>query len=266
MIHRARRLLVLVLVAAALAGCASGRSFRRGQEAARLGDWDTAVAYYRQSLLEDPDRLDVRVALERATMSASLEHLSRARKLEADGQLAAAANEYRRVVDLDPTNAMASAKAAELDRRQRDQIEASRPVPEIEQLRAQIRGEQAAASISLNQRLPRLNFPSATLREVLDFIAATTNVNIVIDPTTAAGNALNVPVSLSLADVTVEEALRYLSTLYKLYYKVLDQRTIVVAADTLASRTQYEENSIQTFYLSHTKVSEVANVLTSMLR
>ena len=31
------------------------------QEAARLGDWDTAVAYYRQSLIEDPDRLDVRV-------------------------------------------------------------------------------------------------------------------------------------------------------------------------------------------------------------
>ncbi|MDQ3169406.1 MAG: hypothetical protein M3Q55_04585, partial [Acidobacteriota bacterium] len=257
---------MLVLVAATLAGCASGRSFRRGQEAARLGDWDTAVAYYRQSLLEDPDRLDVRVALERATMAASLEHLGRARKLEAEGELAAAASEYRRAVDLDPTNAMAGAKAGELDRRQRDRIEAARPVPEIEQLRAQIRGEQAAASISLNQRLPRLNFPSATLREVLDFIAATTNVNIVIDPTTAAGNELNRPVSLSLADVTVDEALRYLSTLYKLYYKVLDQRTIVVAADTLASRTQYEENSIQTFYLSHTKVSEVANVLTSMLR
>lgn len=253
-------------MAAALAGCASGRSFRRGQEAARLGDWDTAVAYYRQSLLEDPDRLDVRVALERATSSASLDHLSRARKLEAAGELSAAAGEYRRVVDLDPTNHIASTKAAELDRQMRDQIEASRPLPEIEQLRAQIRGEQAAASISLTQRLPRLNFPSATLREVLDFIAATTNVNIVIDPTTAAGNELNRTVSLSLADVTVDEALRYLSTLYKLYYKVLDQRTIVVAADTLASRMQYEENSIQTFYLSHSKVTEVANVLTSMLR
>lgn len=253
-------------MAATIAGCASGRSFRRGQEAARLGDWDTAVAYYRQSLVEDPDRLETRVALERATMSASLGHLSRARQLETDGQLAAAAGEYRRVVDLDPTNQMAAVKAAELDRAVREQIEAARPRPAIEQMRDQIRGEQAAASLSLTQRLPRLNFPSATLREVLEFIAATTNVNIVIDPTTAAGNELNRQVSLSLADVSVEEALRYLSTLYKLYYKVLDPRTIVVATDSQASRQQYEEQSIQTFYVSHSKSAEVANVLTQMLR
>lgn len=263
---KAARFVALGLVAALVAGCASGRSFRRGQEAARLGDWDTAVAYYRQSLVEDPDRLETRVALERATMSASLEHLSRARQLEADGQLAAAAGEYRRVVDLDPTNQIAAAKAAELDRAVREQVEAARPRPAIEQMREQIRDEQAAASLSLTQRLPRLNFPSATLREVLEFIAATTNVNIVIDPTTAAGNELNRTVSLSLADVSVEEALRYLSTLYKLYYKVLDPRTIVVAADSQASRQQYEEQSIQTFYVSHSKSAEVANVLTQMLR
>ena len=266
LIHRGARFIVLILVAATLAGCASGRSFRRGQEAARLGDWDTAVAYYRQSLIEDPDRLDVRVALERATQSASLAHLTRARQLEAEGQTAAAAAEYRRVVDLDPANQLAALKAAELERAVREQVEAARPQPQIEQLRARIREEQAAATISLTQRLPRLNFPSATLREVLDFIAATTNVNIVIDPATASGNELNRTVSLSLADVTVEEALRYLSTLYKLYYKVLDPRTIVVATDNQASRQQYEEQSIQTFYLSHSKSAEVANVLTHMLR
>src|SRR5690606_38811818 len=120
--------------------------------------------------------------------------------------------------------------------------------------------------ISLTQRLPRLNFPSATLREVLEFISATTNVNIIIDPATAQSNDLNRPVSLSLADVTVDEALRYLSTLYKLYYKVLDVRTIVVATDTQAARQQYEEHAIQTFYLSHSKAADVANVLTHMLR
>lgn len=266
MISKTARFIVLVLVAATLAGCASGRSFRRGQEAARLGDWDTAVAYYRQSLIEDPDRLEVRVALERATQSAAFAHLSLARQFEEDGQLAAAAGEYRRVLDLDPTNQLAAAKAAELDRQLREQIEAARPTPAIEQLRQQVRQEQAAATISLNQRLPRLNFPSATLREVLEFIAATTNVNIVIDPATAQGNELNRPVSLSLADVTVDEALRYLSTLYKLFYRVLDERTIVVASDTQAARQQYEENAIQTFYLSHSKAADVANVLTHMLR
>lgn len=263
---RVRQLIVLFVVAATVAGCASGRAFRRGQDAARLGDWDTAVAYYRQSLLESPDRLDVRVALERATQSASLEHLSRARRLEEAGEFAAAASEYRRVIDLDAANHLAAAKAAEMDKLLREQIESTRPQPEIDVLREQIRKEQEAASISLTQRLPRLNFPSATLKEVLDFIALATNLNIVIDPATAASTALNAPVSLSLSDVSVDDALRYLATLYKLYYRVLDPKTILVASDTPAARTQYEEQSIQTFYLSHSKSQEVGNILTQMLR
>jgi general secretion pathway protein D len=138
-IYKGRRFVVLVLVAAAIAGCASGRAYRRGQDASRLGDWDTAVAYYRQALMENPDRLEVRVALERATQSASLEHLSRARRFESEGQFAAAASEYRRVLDLDATNQLAAAKAAEMDKLLREQIDATRPRPEIDQLREQIR-------------------------------------------------------------------------------------------------------------------------------
>jgi len=260
-----RTLIVLAVAAATLAGCASGRAYRRGQDAARLGDWDTAVAYYRQALMDDPDRLDVRVALERATQSASLEHLSRARQMENDGQFAAAAAEYRRVLDLDPRSQLAAAKATEMDRLLREQIDAARPRPEIELLREQIRKEQEAAALPLNQRLPKFNFAGATLREVLEFIAGASNVNIIIDPNMPQ-TELSRQVVLNLQESTVDEVLRHLSVLYKLFYRTLDQRTILVAADTTGARQQYEEQMIQTFYISHSKASEVGNVLTQMLR
>ena len=265
MIYRSRRFVVLVLVAAALAGCASGRSYRRGQDAARLGDWDTAVAYYRQALMDDPDRLDVRVALERATQSASLEHLSRARRLESEGQFAAAASEYRRVLDLDATNQLAAAKAAEMDKLLREQIDATRPRPEIDQLREQIRKEQEAALIPLAVQLPAFRF-NGTLRELLELIAGASSVNILIDPTLAGDStALNRAVELNLQETTVEGVLRHLSLLYRLFYRTLDQRTILVAKDDVQARQQYEEQEIQTFYLSHSKVTEVGNILNAML-
>jgi hypothetical protein len=42
-----RRLLVLG-VAVLVSGCAS--AFRQGEQSARAGDWDTAVAYYERAL------------------------------------------------------------------------------------------------------------------------------------------------------------------------------------------------------------------------
>ena len=264
-----KRATTFVLVAVALAGCASGRSYRRGQDAARLGDWDTAVAYYRQALLDDPDRLDVRVALERATQSASLEHMSRARKLEVEGQLAAAASEYRRVLDLDATNQVAAAKAAEMERLLREQIDATRPKPEIERLREELRKEQEAAQIPLQMPLKGFRF-GGTLRELLEFISGASGVNILIDPNLSRGGGggqdLNQTVELTLQDTTVDAVLKHLSLLYGLFYRPLDQRTILVAKDNATARQQYEEQVIQTFYISHSKAADVANVLTQMLR
>ena len=64
-----------------LAGCATGRAYRSGQQAAKKGDWDAAVAYYREALLSDPSRVDIKIALQRATLAASAEHMARAKEL-----------------------------------------------------------------------------------------------------------------------------------------------------------------------------------------
>ena len=47
---------VLIAAAVVVSGCASTQSFREGASAAREGNWDAAVEYYRRALQEDPDR------------------------------------------------------------------------------------------------------------------------------------------------------------------------------------------------------------------
>jgi hypothetical protein len=39
--------LAVVLLAMLAAGCAASRAYNRGDSAARAGDWDAAVEYYR---------------------------------------------------------------------------------------------------------------------------------------------------------------------------------------------------------------------------
>ncbi len=82
-----------------VAGCMTSRSLQRGQTAAARGDWDAAVAYYREALVKDPKSIEVRLALERATREASNAHIARARTLEAQEQWAGAAAEYRVAAD-----------------------------------------------------------------------------------------------------------------------------------------------------------------------
>jgi tetratricopeptide (TPR) repeat protein len=70
----------------------------KGRDAAKKGDWDSAVAYYREAVAADPKAIEARVGLERAMREAAMAHITRAKKLEADEQWQGAAQEYRLAV------------------------------------------------------------------------------------------------------------------------------------------------------------------------
>src|SRR3954447_7874007 len=113
-------LLVLALLAS---GCAASRSFRRGQDAVRVGDWDTAVQHFTKALQDNPDSAEYKIQLRRAQEEAARMHVERARDLESKDQLDAALVEYRRSLDLVGTDRIARAKVAELERTIRERIE-----------------------------------------------------------------------------------------------------------------------------------------------
>src|SRR5689334_24741253 len=109
------RIAGLAVVVALVAGCGAGRSYGRGQSAARAGNWDVAVEQYRQAVQQEPGNTAYRIALERAMMNASVAHLDQARMYEARGQKDEALREYRRASEYDPPNRQISAKVAEME-------------------------------------------------------------------------------------------------------------------------------------------------------
>ncbi len=50
------------------------------------------------------------------------------------------------------------------------------------------------------------------------------------------------------------------------FYKVIDEKTILIAADTPQNRKTYEDLVIRTFFLSNGDVTEVSNALRSLLQ
>jgi general secretion pathway protein D len=252
--------IVLLALVVSATGCAAGRAYRRGQDAARAGDWDAAVAHYTRAVQENPDSPEYKIALERASQSAALEHISRARQLEEADQLDAALLQYRRALELDPTNRLSAARAAELERTIRERIEATRPRPRIEALREQAR-QTPAPLIGLRERVPRLSFQNASVRDILSFIGANAGINVTYD-TQFQDRAY----SIELEDITVEEALQQIMQNNQMFYKVVNQRTILVANDTPAKRVQYDELVIRVFYVSHVDAVELSQLVNTIVR
>ena len=253
----------VVTVAIALAtGCAAGKAFRQGNAASKAGDLDQAVAYYRTASQAAPDNPNFRIAFQRAQLSASRAHFERARAFEEADQLEAARGEYELASEYDVANRQAAAKVITLDQTIRARIEAARPRPAIEQMRERARALSAEPLLNPASREPlRLSFRNANIRDILDALGNASGINIAYDPQVPQTAA-----TVQLDGVTLEQALQQIMSVNQLSYKVTSGRAILVFPDNAQKHAQYDEQVVQTFYVSHADVTELTQLLSSLIR
>ncbi len=252
---------VVALAALVAAGCAAGRAFTRGEAAGQAGDWESAVGFYRQALDDDPDRPDYKIALERAMISAAAIYTERGRQLEAAGQPDEALRAYRKAQEFEPSNRTLGAKAAEIERMLRDRIEAATPRPEIEKMRQQARRSIEPVLSPTNPEPLIVNLINTSLREILSFIGNYSGINVTFDR-----DFQDRSITLKLEGVSLEQALQQIMISNQLFYKVMNERTIIVSADSTQKRTQYEDQVIRTFFISNADATEMQTLLTGLIR
>ncbi len=252
---------IAVAVAVLLAGCAAGQAFRHGASAARAGEWDAAVEYYRRALQEDPGRVEYRIALERAMLDAARHHAVLAAELEALGDLAGALREYRRAHDLDPSNGPAAVRIANLQQTLREQIEGARSPAPIQAMREQARRDMRPPLLDPASDEPLvIEFADTSLRDILSFLGEASGINVTYDD-----EFDDASYSVELTGVTFQQALVRILSANGAFYKVVDPTTIVVVPDTPQKRADYAEQVIRTFYVSHGNVEELVELLRAIM-
>lgn len=262
-VHGPSALCAGLLTLALVAGCATGRAVRSADDAAKSGDWDMAVTYYRQALEGSPDRVDVRTKLERATRLASAEHMTRARDLEAQDQIPGAIAEYRLASDLDPSNQLALQKANELERTLRAQMEAARPMAPMAALRQQGAQNSEIPRLPPNTVVPEMRFQNASVRDILATLAKLTGINISFDQ--GIDGPLSRPYPIDLQQTPIEDVLNQILQANGLTYEVRNARTIFVYLDNAANRAKYEAQYLQTFYISNADPADIIAQLNQLV-
>jgi general secretion pathway protein D len=252
----------LLLAISLLAGCTSHLAYRQAETAAARGDWDTAVLQYMKALDQDPSDISYRAALMRAKIKASQAHFEKGQEFEKAGVTERALVEYQQAAQLDPTNQYAKAR---LEHVRQDYLakRQNRSAGTIDQLKKKAQQDRPQPPV-LNPRSTNpisMEFPEpVSIFQIYKALGKAFGINILFDP-----NLKDQEISIDLKDVTAQTALETLMRAVNHFYKVLDDHTVLIAADTPQNRRIYEDLVIQTFFLSNSEVKEMMTILRSLV-
>ncbi len=263
MIAAGRRMgtLWLVLALVASAGCAAGNAYRRGQKEAKKDHWDAAVAGITKAVSLSPDNIQYRIALENARIRASRFHYDEARKQLAADALDKAAEELQIASNYDPSNKSASDDLQIVRAKIRKRQEEKDHLAQYDAMKSRAGAVRVPVPV-LSPRSPvpiTLKFSEQSLQKILESLGKLAGVNVIFDT-----DYRDKRWSVDLSGVSFEEALNQITLVNRLLYKVLDQNTIIVVADSAAKRKIYDENLVQTFYLENAEVNETLQLVKSL--
>jgi general secretion pathway protein D len=254
-----RRLAVLFLFASLTAACATNSALRAAQTAESQQDFDRAVVEYAKVVQARPNDRTARASLEQARLRASQGHFTTARRLAAMGKFEAALLEYQLAAELNPTDG----EVQDEMRTVRAQLRAKIAVAEdgktqlealvAKSLQAPLPGEQLPSDVTLPDTLM---FRDASARVVYLAIGKYSDLNVVFDPTFRDQS-----ITVDLRKASLAEALDSLSSATRNFWRSSGQRTVTIVPDTPAKRREYEEEIVQTFYLSNADLKETIDIL-----
>jgi general secretion pathway protein D len=255
---RVDALLLLVLLMLVTA-CAARSPMRAGQQAERRSDFDRAVIEYTNAVRANPDDRTARASLERVRLRASQEHYLRGRRLAAAERYEDAAIELQLAAELNPTDATAEAALREVRQRMRTRIAVARGgKTELQTLIEQSRdlsppGLELPDGVTLPDSM---RFSDASSRLVFLALARWADLNVLFDP-----GFRDDRVTVDLRNTTLAGALASLTATTRTFYRVTAPRTVTIVPDTPAKRREYEEQIVQTFFVSNADLKEVIDLL-----
>jgi general secretion pathway protein D len=285
------RIFLVGLILAGGTGCAGERAFNTGEKLVRQERYDEAVSQYAEAVQKDPASDEYRMRLFAARNRAALEHLAQARKLSGEQQYQAAINEYLQSIALDPSLEIASqelkktqdkAKAEQLvdearqflrQRRQQQALnaldQALQLVPDHiagQALREEVRHAGLAMvdgyELDTNSTAPiTLKFKDAKVKDVFKILSNLSGITFIFDEKVDASR-----VTIQLENAPFSQALELLLKMNELAMRVLNPKTVILYPKTKDKEKQYEDQIIQTFYLSNIDAKKAVNLLRTMLQ
>ncbi|HPC83202.1 MAG TPA: secretin N-terminal domain-containing protein [Thermoanaerobaculaceae bacterium] len=259
--HRSKTA-VLLAAAVAVAACGTYSTTRRAEEAARVENWDAAVYHYLEALAKKPEDLRLKMSLQRARQRAGEAHFRKGLAFRDAGDLQRAVTELQLAVQLDPTHQYAE---VELGKARKDlailaQEGGASKLEQMKKAAAEMKVKPPILNPASDEPIS-LSFPNQTnVRDIYKAIGQAFGINILFD-----SKLKDNKITIELKDVTARQALETVMQAATHFYKVIDDRSVLIVEDTPQNRRDYEDLVVKTFFLSNADVKDVNNMLRALI-
>ncbi|HEY6548384.1 MAG TPA: hypothetical protein VI589_10775, partial [Vicinamibacteria bacterium] len=244
-----------------LPGCAASKAYRQGLHESKKGNWDMAVARLTVAHQKSPDNIGYKIALENARVEASRFHYAEARKAMAAQDLDRAVDELDIAIKYDGGNKSASDDRAIVKDRIRRRDDEKQRLADFEALKTRSQAQALPLPV-LSPRSPvpiTLKFNQTSLQTILDTLGKLAGVNVLYDQDYRDKKS-----DVNLTGISFQAALDRITFTNRLFYKVVDQNTLIVIPETPAKRRSYDEQVLRTFYLQNADAAETLNLVKTL--
>src|SRR3989338_6124739 len=288
-----RSIVLLLLAASLLLGCAAEKLSREGELLIDQGRYEEGLARLQEAAKADPDGLSYRAALPRNRDRIVVRLLAEAASARAAGQSENAQAIYERVLKIDHGNIRAKdgLEALAMDKRHEKAIAEAmellkkgdsnaasatlKPVllesPKNSQavkMQRQI-DEQAAKELVAGPTLKAqfkkpvtLQFRDANLKMVFEALARVSGINVLLDKDVKP----DLKTSIFVSDVSVEDTIGLILMQSQLRKKIISSNTVFICPNTPAKIKEYQELMIRSFHLVNADPKQMLTMLKTVLK
>lgn len=257
-----------------------------GDRLAAKGDWDGAVAAYRDALKKGPFNEDVKQRLEQAKIRAAEQRYAEGRKHLKENRVPEAVHAFKQALSLDPTRKEYQTVVSDAFRLKeaRDQLQAADKLKTLGRLNEALAAYEQAVQLDpdLTQALDgitavteqqkgessfggstqpvTLRFQNAKIKEVFEILARAGGLNVILDK-----EVKDDPITIFIKDTSFPDALNLILSTNSLFAKRIGPDTLLISPNTKPKQDQYQDLLIRTFYFSNAKAKDMVNLLRTML-
>ncbi len=255
------RFYVLVILGAFLTACTAGRlSFQQAEKFHQEEKYIEAVNQYMKAVKQNPNEARYRLKLIEAMLEASNYFYRLALAHKKNNKMQLAVLELNRALEYNPSNNLAKLeKRAILKALEGPQVDVEKTW--IQQIKEKTSLEMVFFEKKDEAKMNLIFTKKVPLIEIFNSMANTFKINIIFDR-----QFKDKRMALRLEDVTLSQALERICLLEKLFYKVLDEKSIIIIPDSPAKRKLYDEQIIKNYYLSNISAADCVKLITKLAK
>ena len=236
------RIVIFCFTMLFLVQCSSHRLVSEAKRETDKMHWDRSFQLWEQIYQKDPHDTRAKIQMERSGMHASLRHLEEGLLLLGRGALDEAEMEFKFTLKYDPHNQQAIDSMQRLERVREELKAQDNKQPIEEEVVSYYPQLQPSTWEPLN-----LYFPKPTkIRDIYRTLGTNYGINILMDSKIKG----DIPF-LDLRNLGFLKALDTLMVLNRHFFKVIDEKTLVIFDDSRDTRERYSNQVLKTYYLSN---------------